>query len=138
MCSYNRINGDYACENDYTLNQVLKHDWGFKGFVLSDWGGTHSTVKAALAGLDMDQPGDDNFFSEPLKQAVLAGTVPQARLDDMVHRIVRSMFAAGVIDQPPMPRSSSIPSVAATIPRDRRRKPRAAQERRRHPSALRR
>ena len=105
MCSYNRINGDYACENDYTLNQVLKRDWGFKGFVLSDWGGTHSTVKAALAGLDMDQPGDDNFFSEPLKQAVLAGTVPQARLDDMVHRIVRSMFAAGVIDQPPMPRS---------------------------------
>jgi beta-glucosidase len=105
MCAYNHINGDYACENDYTLNQVLKHDWGFKGFVLSDWGGTHSTVKAALAGLDMDQPGDDNFFSEPLKQAVLAGTVPQARLDDMVHRIVRSMFAAGVIDQPPMPRS---------------------------------
>ena len=105
MCSYNRINGDYACENDYTLNQVLKRDWGFKGFVLSDWGGTHSTVKAALAGLDMDQPGDDNFFSDPLKQAVLAGTVPQARLDDMVHRIVRSMFAAGVIDQPPMPRS---------------------------------
>jgi beta-glucosidase len=105
MCAYNHINGDYACENDYTLNQVLKHDWGFKGFVLSDWGGTHSTVKAALAGLDMDQPGDDNFFSEPLKQAALAGTVPQARLDDMVHRIVRSMFAAGVIDQPPMPRS---------------------------------
>jgi beta-glucosidase len=105
MCSYNRVNGDYACENDYTLNQVLKHDWGFKGFVLSDWGGTHSTVKAALAGLDQDQPGDDNFFSEPLKQAVLSGQVPQARLDDMVHRIVRSMFATGVIDQPPTPRS---------------------------------
>jgi beta-glucosidase len=102
MCSYNRVNGDYACENDYTLNQVLKRDWGFKGFVLSDWGGTHSTVKAAMAGLDMDQPGDDNFFSEPLKQAVLAGQVPQARLDDMVHRIVRSMFASGVIDQPPV------------------------------------
>jgi beta-glucosidase len=104
MCSYNHINGDYACENDYTLNQVLKHDWGFKGFVLSDWGGTHSTVKAALAGLDMDQPGDDKFFSDPLKQAVLSGQVPQARLDDMVHRIVRSMFAVGVIDQPPTPR----------------------------------
>jgi beta-glucosidase len=104
MCSYNRVNGDYACENDFTLNQVLKHDWGFKGFVLSDWGGTHSTVKAALAGLDQDQPGDDNFFSEPLKQAVLSGQVPQARLDDMVHRIVRSMFATGVIDEPPMPR----------------------------------
>src|ERR1035437_5996425 len=105
MCAYNHINDDYACENDYTLNQILKHDWGFKGFVLSDWGGTHSTVKAALAGLDMDQPGDDNFFSEPLKQAIVSGQVPQARLDDMVHRIVRSMFAAGVIDQPPTPRS---------------------------------
>ena len=102
MCSYNRVNGDYACENEYTLNQALKRDWGFKGFVLSDWGGTHSTVKAALAGLDMDQPGDDNFFSEPLKQAVLSGQVPQTRLDDMVHRIVRSLFASGVIDQPPV------------------------------------
>ncbi|MGD0796980.1 MAG: glycoside hydrolase family 3 C-terminal domain-containing protein [Acidobacteriaceae bacterium] len=102
MCSYNHINGDYACENDYTLNQVLKKDWDFNGFVLSDWGGTHSTVKAALAGLDMDQPGDDNFFSQPLKDAVLKGDVPQARLDDMVHRIVRSMFAAGVIDNPPI------------------------------------
>ena len=100
MCAYNRVNSDYACENDFTLNQVLKHEWNFKGFVLSDWEGTHSTVKAALAGLDMDQPGDDNFFSEPLKQAILSGQVPQARLDDMVHRIVRSMFASGVIDEP--------------------------------------
>jgi beta-glucosidase len=102
MCSYNLVNGDYACENDYTLNQALKHDWNFQGFVLSDWGGTHSTVKAALAGLDMDQPGDDNFFSEPLKQAVLSGKVPQVRLDNMVHRIVRSMFANDVIDHPPI------------------------------------
>jgi len=102
MCAYNRVNGDYSCENDFLLNQVLKRDWGFKGFVLSDWGGTHSTVKAALAGLDMDQPGDDNFFSEPLKRAVLSGQVPQASLDDMVHRTVRSMFAAGVIDHPPI------------------------------------
>ena len=100
MCAYNRINGDYACENDFTLNQVLKHDWNFKGFVLSDWEGTHSTVKAALAGLDMEQPGYP-YFGEPLKQAVLSGAVPQARLDDMVHRIVRSMFANGVIDHPP-------------------------------------
>jgi beta-glucosidase len=105
MCAYNHVNGDYACENDFTLNQVLKHDWDFKGFVLSDWGGTHSTAKAALAGLDMDQPGDDNFFSDPLKQAILSGQVPQARLDDMVHRIVRSMFANDVIDHPPTKRS---------------------------------
>lgn len=101
MCSYNKVNGDYACENDYTLNQVLKHDWGFQGWILSDWDGTHSTVKAALAGLDMEQPGD-TYFGSPLKQAVLDGKVPQARLDDMVHRIVRSMFACGVVDDPPL------------------------------------
>ncbi len=101
MCSYNRVNGDYACENDYTLNQVLKQQWGFKGFVLSDWEATHSTVKAALAGLDMEQPGDV-YFGEPLKQAVLDGKVPAARLDDMVHRIVRSMIANGVVDDPPV------------------------------------
>jgi beta-glucosidase len=100
MCSYNRVNGDYACENDYTLNHVLKKDWGFRGFVLSDWEGTHSTVKAALAGLDMEQPGYP-YFGEELKKAVLSGQVPQARLDDMVHRIVRSMFINGVIDNPP-------------------------------------
>ena len=103
MCSYNRVNGDFACENDYTLNEVLKKDWGFQGFVLSDWEGTHSTVKAALAGLDMQQPGDQ-YFGAPLKKAVQDGQVPMARLDDMVHRIVRSMFVNGVIDNPPVRR----------------------------------
>ena len=103
MCSYNKVNGDYACENEYTLGEVLKKDWGFKGFVLSDWDGTHSTVKAALAGLDMEQPSGD-YFGAPLKQAVQDGKVPQARLDDMVHRIVRSMFASGAIDHPPVRR----------------------------------
>jgi beta-glucosidase len=103
MCSYNRVNGDYACENEFTIDHVLKGEWGFKGWVLSDWDGTHSTVKAALAGLDMEQP-DGTYFGEPLKQAVRAGQVPQARVDDMVHRIVRSMFANGVIDNPPVRR----------------------------------
>jgi len=71
--------------------------------VLSDWDGTHSTAKAALAGLDMEQPSGD-YFGAPLKQAVQDGKVPQARLDDMVHRIVRSMFASGAIDHPPVRR----------------------------------
>ena len=52
MCSYNRLHGTYACENDFLLNKVLKGDWGYKGYVMSDWGGTHSTIPAALAGLD--------------------------------------------------------------------------------------
>jgi beta-glucosidase len=102
MCSYNLVEGDYACENDYLLNQVLKKDFKFKGWVLSDWGATHSTVKSALNGLDQEMPGDDNFFNEPLKKAVEGGQVPMARLDDMAHRILRSMFAAGVVDDPPV------------------------------------
>ncbi|HEU4982599.1 MAG TPA: glycoside hydrolase family 3 C-terminal domain-containing protein [Acidobacteriaceae bacterium] len=105
MCSYNRVNGFYACENDWLLNQVLKKDFHFKGWVVSDWGATHSTVKAALAGLDQEMPGDDGYFSEALKKAVQEGKVPMSRLDDMDHRILRSMFAAGVIDYPVEPRS---------------------------------
>jgi len=101
MCSYNKIDGDYACENDYTLNQALKRDFGFKGWVLSDWDGTHSTVKAALHGLDQEQPGSV-YFGESLRKAIAAGEVPASRLDDMVHRILRSMFAVGVIDNPPV------------------------------------
>ncbi len=103
MCAYNKINGDYSCENDYTLNQVLKKDFGYKGFVLSDWEGTHSTTKAALAGLDMEMPGDV-YFGTPLKAAIQKNEVPMSRLDDMVHRILRSMFATGVIDNPPVRR----------------------------------
>ena len=102
MCSYNLVESHYACENDYLLNQVLKKAFKFKGFVLSDWGATHSTVNSALSGLDQDMPGDDNYFSEPLKKAIQDGQVSEARLNDMVHRILRSMFAAGVIDDPPV------------------------------------
>jgi len=101
MCSYNKVNGDYACENDYLLNQVLKKEWNFQGWVLSDWGGTHSTNKAALAGLDQEMPGD-RFFGVPLEKAVDSREIPEARLNDMVHRILRSMFACGVIDNPPV------------------------------------
>jgi beta-glucosidase len=100
MCSYNKVNGDYACENDYLLNTVLKKDFGFKGWVMSDWGGTHSTVKAAMAGLDQEEPGD-RYFGDALKKAVDSGQVPMSRLNDMVHRILREMFAVGVIDNPP-------------------------------------
>jgi beta-glucosidase len=99
MCSYNAINGDYACQNKYMLTDVLKKDWQFKGFVISDWGGTHSTVKASAAGLDHEQPLDD-FFGEKLKQAVEAGKVPMAELDDHVRRILRSMFEDGLVDYP--------------------------------------
>ena len=99
MCGYNRVNGDWDCENDYLLNQVLKKDFGFKGFVLSDWGGTHTTTKAILAGLDQEQP-ENRYFGAALKKAVEGGEVPMARIDESVHRILRSMFATGAFDNP--------------------------------------
>jgi beta-glucosidase len=106
MCSYNRINGTYACENDYTLG-VLKKDFGFKGFVVSDWGGTQSTVKAAMAGLDVEMPGNDSFGA-PMKKAVEDGQVPMDRLNDMVHRILRTEFDSGIVDDPPQPDSPNV------------------------------
>ena len=99
MCSYNRVNGDFACENQWLLTDVLKKAWKFPGFVLSDWGGTHSDVKASAAGLDNEQPGRF-FFEKKFKEALDAGKIPQSELDDHVHRILRTMFADGVIDHP--------------------------------------
>ena len=100
MCSYNRVNGDYACENKYLLTDVLKKAFNFKGFVLSDWGGVNSAAKASAAGLDHEEPGE-LFFGEQLEKAAKSGQVSMAEVDDHVHRILRSMFATGVIDDPP-------------------------------------
>jgi beta-glucosidase len=104
MRSYNKLNGDWACENSCLLTDVLKKAWGFRGFVLSDWGGTHTTTKAALAGLDNEEPGS-NFFGPALKRAVESGEVPLSRLNGMVHRIVRTEFASGIVDDPPKGRA---------------------------------
>ncbi|MBV8503685.1 MAG: glycoside hydrolase family 3 protein [Paucibacter sp.] len=115
MCAYNRVNGAYACENDYLLNQVLKRDWGYPGFVMSDWGATHSTVEAAAAGLDQESgwPFDKSpYFNGALREAVENGHLPQARLDDMVRRIVRSFAAQGVLDNP-VPPAGEISDVPA-------------------------
>ena len=98
MCSYNRVNGDYACENSYLLG-VLKRDFNFQGFVVSDWGGTHSAAKASHAGLDMEQP-DAFYYGDKLRQAVNSGEVSSTELDDHVLRILRSEFTDGLVDYP--------------------------------------
>jgi beta-glucosidase len=102
MCSYNQLNSVYACENPALLTDVLKKEFGFSGFVMSDWGATHSTVAAANAGLDMEMAGSNNgqYFGDALKTAVINGQVSMARLNDMVTRIVRSAFADGLFDHP--------------------------------------
>src|SRR6201994_3678887 len=100
MCSYNRINGDFGCENSYTLRDVLENEWGFKGFVISDWGGTHSTEKASAAGLDQEQPMAD-FFGPKLREAVEAGKVPLSEIDDHARRVLYAEFLSGIVDDPP-------------------------------------
>src|SRR4051812_12596720 len=99
MCSYNRINGAFACENPYTLREVLKRDWGFPGFVLSDWGGTHSTEEALAAGLDQEQPMAD-YFGPKLKAAVEAGKVPLSQIDGSARRVLYAEFHSGIVDDP--------------------------------------
>jgi len=103
MPGYNLVNGEWASENAFLLNEVLKGDWRYPGWVMSDWGATHSAAKAALAGLDVQSGANldqQAWFAEPLRAAVARGDVPQSRIDDMVRRILRSLFAVGAIDHP--------------------------------------
>jgi len=108
MTSYNRLNGTYTSESAPLL-AALKTDWHYPGYVLSDWGGQHSTVAAANAGSDQESasPPSENppMFDKPLRAALAAGTVTQARLDDMVRRILTSMDSVGVLGPTPAPRA---------------------------------
>jgi beta-glucosidase len=103
MCSYNRLNGDYACENAHLLNDVLKNEWRFEGQVQSDWGATHSTAKAINAGLDEEEDVGSTVYLTPdaVRQAIANGSVSTARLDDMVRRKLYVMIRTGVMDDPP-------------------------------------
>jgi beta-glucosidase len=100
MCSYNKINGIYACENPDTQNTILKDELGFKGWIMSDWGATHSTAASALGGMDMEMPS--GIFYILLKNAVESGQVPESRIDDMVLRILTPMFQIGLFDRSPV------------------------------------
>ncbi len=114
MCSYSTINGEYACQNNYTLG-VLDKQWHFPGFVTSDWGATHSTVPSALAGLDMSMPGGTllgpDYYGPPLKAAVQDGKVPMSVLNGMVSRILTEMFRFGLFDRP---RTGSLTATVTT------------------------
>jgi len=104
MCAYNLMNDAHSCADDHVLNAVLKKEWGFRGFVISDWYATPSSVSAAVAGLDQEQPGgymfDGIWTAESLQAALTNGDLPESRLDDMAHRILRAMIATGVLDHP--------------------------------------
>ena len=98
MAAYNKVNGDYACESRYLLNDILKEEWGFTGFTVSDWGGVRSTVKTAYAGLDLEMP-TGKFYGDRLLKAVQNGEVKESILDEKVRRILRVMFKVGLFDE---------------------------------------
>lgn len=126
MSAYNRVNGTYMAEHEYLLSSVLKDEWGFDGFVMSDWYGTRSTVAAANAGLDLEMPGipfeefipedefdqdvgDNDFefpipdvpalFGEPLRDAVERGAVKEGTIDEKVERILTGMASVGRFEE---------------------------------------
>jgi beta-glucosidase len=113
MTSYNKVNGDYTSENSTVLNDTLRAVWGFDGMVMSDWGGTHSTVKAANAGSDVEMPGG-TYFGAALKAAVQAGTVSEATLNSMVTHVLTSMFRIGLFDQPTPDPTTKLDTVVST------------------------
>ncbi|KAG5731649.1 putative beta-glucosidase L [Termitomyces sp. T112] len=97
MCSYNLVNGTYACENDKVMNDIVKREYGFQGYIMSDWQATHSTI-SAITGLDMTMPGDVTFnsgtsyFGPNLTAYVQNGTIPESRVDDMAIRILAAWY----------------------------------------------
>ena len=115
MCAYNRVLGAFACENRWLLDEVLKGDWGYRGFVLSDWGAVHSTA-AARAGLDQEsaEQADERRYFAGLGREVEKGKTPAARLDDMARRILTSMFACRLAGDPPPPQPVDPAAAEAT------------------------
>lgn len=101
MSAYNRINGVFCSQNDWLLNDVLKGEWGFDGVVVSDWGAAKDTVNCVTGGLDLEMPGPARAYGDALKQAVEAGTVAEAVIDDHVLRILGLIERCGLLDGNP-------------------------------------
>jgi predicted alpha-1,2-mannosidase len=117
MSSYNPVNGIYATQNDYLLNQVLKKDWGFQGFVMSDWGATHDGIGAARAGLDIEMPSAEYMRPDTLKAAIAAGRLNMDLIDDKVRRLLTTCMKFGLFDtiarrSPPITDFSEMDSIA--------------------------
>jgi beta-glucosidase len=117
MGAYNKFRGQHCCENEYLLNKILKDEWGFKGLVVSDWGGVHDTREAALYGMDLEmgskQPYDQYYLAGPFMSALQKGELPMSCLDDKVRRNLRVMFTTHLIeDKPSLARKGSLNTAA--------------------------
>jgi beta-glucosidase len=100
MNGYNRFRGEHCSHSDYLNNQILKGEWGFQGLVVTDWGSLHDEVKGALGGTDIEMKGGRNgYFQRNLLQAVEAGKVPEAVVDDMARRVLYVLVKIGKFEE---------------------------------------
>ncbi len=115
MAAYNRVNGTFASEHPYLLTDILKEEWGFEGFVVSDWTAVKSTVPAANAGMDLEMPGPPRFLDDKLVQAVEDGLVSEEVIDDKVRRILGVIVKTGAFEMP-----EEMPETSVNKPEHRR------------------
>jgi beta-glucosidase len=108
MCSYNRINGVYASQNNYLLNQILRNEWGFKGFVVSDWGANHTTLESVEGGLDMEMPGPTKYYGKLLSDAVYHWQIDEEIINKSARRILRVILLSGKMGPDPKQRLGSV------------------------------
>ena len=98
MPAYNKVNGDYCSENEHLLNEILRGEWGFKGFTVSDWGGTHSTMGAMLHGLNVQMTGS-NYLGQPVIDSIATGALTEEQVDEKVRQILRVRFAVEAVPE---------------------------------------
>ena len=96
MPAYNKVNGDYCSENEHLLNEILRGEWGFKGFTVSDWGGTHSTMGAMLHGLNVQMTGS-NYLGQPVIDSIKVGKLTEEMVNEKVKQILRVRYAIEAI-----------------------------------------
>src|SRR5690606_38336139 len=94
MCSYNKVNGTYASENEYLLTDILKDEWGHEGIVVSDWGAVNEREAGLAAGLELEMPSSGGAGDRKIVEAVLRGSLPEETLDRAVERLLRLVFMA--------------------------------------------
>jgi len=113
MSAYNRVNGTYCGEHPHLLGEILKGEWGFDGVVMSDWFGTHGTLEAAIAGLDVEMPGPPRHLGRHLADAVRDGRLDEGVVDDKARRVLRLAVRTGLLDHPPSDSEPQDPDVTA-------------------------
>ena len=106
MCSYNRINGDYASQNQHLLQDILKGEWGYRGVVVSDWGANHTIFESVQNGLDLEMPGPAKYYGRLLEEAVRIWQIDEEAVDDAARRILRMLVISGKLDGDTLPPGS--------------------------------